>query len=730
MTSEHHLNDSAVASQEPVAVGTLDLEQRLLAEAVRLHEDTQGPLEEPSADNAGRTAGGDLEQRILVRAHALSIAPAMGTALLQLRSASTVVVTVALVFATLAGASTAQLTLGSEVAGPVNFFWVLGGMLGVHTLALILWLVVFFSKPSAVSTSSLGGLALAVGRRITHWLHRGPLHMAAIRASALVYGGNGLGRWTLSAISHGLWLAFLTGCGVMVILILSIKQYNFAWETTILSDRTYTALTRTIAVGPDVLGFTTPSAAQIAASHWDRQNEPSGESREAWSGLLIGSIIAYGLLPRILLLTLSVLAWRRASKRFRLDTSKRGYARLQTRLQPVARAIGVVDADTVPHDQPPVPRQDQPFAVGKDGPAAIVGFEIDPPNNAWPPPLNGVIWQDLGFVDDRSGRQRVLNELTQTATPPRLILFVCSLAVTPDRGTRAFIDDLQQVARIPIALLLTDGQRLRERGDLQQLEQRIGDWRDLGVGAQVSPERIIELDLEHLTTTSRKNLEVLLSDTRAQLPRGLPNQLGQAFNLISKQAGTWSEAPDINAQAELHRAIAQLYQDEQANWQTLLHTRPLDGHTQLEQLKTGAERMVDLLPARLRLNPRWLAAGAMAGALSCVAAATVVAPAAIAALPAWAGLGAAITTLVRPVGKDSTTETTTPTADFGTTVRSAALFALLLELQGRDESTITQLLDQILDQEEPELNDAEAVRQWLDELRQRFDRVVATEGLS
>ncbi|MEE4379573.1 MAG: DUF2868 domain-containing protein [Candidatus Competibacteraceae bacterium] len=730
MTSEHHLTDSAAAPQEPAAIGTLDLEQRLLAEAVRLHEDAQGPLEEPSADTAGRLAGGDLEQRILVRAHALSIAPAMGTALLQLRSASTVVVTIALVFATLAGASTAQLTLGSEIAGPVNFFWVLGGMLGIHTLALFIWLAMFFFKPSAVSTSSLGGLALAAGRRITHWLHRGPLHMAAIRASALVYGGNGLGRWTISAISHGLWLAFLTGCGVMVILILSIKQYNFAWETTILSDRTYAALTRTIAIGPDALGFSTPSAEQIAASHWDRQNKPSGETRKEWSGLLIGSIIAYGLLPRLLLLAFSVVGWRRASKRFRLDTSKRGYARLQTRLQPVARAIGVVDADTLPHGQTYPQRQEHSFVVGDEGPAAIVGFEIDPPETAWPPPIDGVVWQDLGFVDDRSGRQRVLHELTQTVTPPRLILFVCSLTVTPDRGTRTFIDDLQQVAQIPVALLLTDGQRLRERGDPEQLKQRIGDWRELGIGAQVAPERIIELDFEHLTDTSRKNLAALLADSGTQPPPGLPHQLEQAFKLVNKQVEGWSAAPDVSAQAELHRAIAQLYQGESTSWQTLLKTRPLDGHTQLEQLKTGAERMVDLLPARLRLNPRWLAAGAMAGALSCVAAATIVAPAAIAALPAWAGLGAAITTVVRPIGKDSTAEAMTPTADFGTAVQSAALFALLLELQGRDESTITQLLDQILATDEAVLSDAEAVRHWLDELHQRFDRVVAAEGLS
>ncbi|MEZ5582814.1 MAG: hypothetical protein R3F37_08640 [Candidatus Competibacteraceae bacterium] len=243
----------------------------------------------------------------------------------------------------------------------------------------------------------------------------------------------------------------------------------------------------------------------------------------------------------------------------------------------------------------------------------------------------------------------------------------------------------------------------------------------------MAPERIIELDLEHLTAASRKNLAALLSDSAAQQPRILPHQLKQAFKLINQQAGTWSTAPDANAQAELHRAIAQLYQGEKPSWQTLLQTRSLDGRTQLEQLKTGAERMVDLLPARLRLNPRWLAAGAIAGALSCVAAATVVAPAAIAALPAWAGLGAALTTLVRPAGQDGAAEPAATSADFGTAVRSAALFALLLELQGRDESTITQLLDQIIATEEPVLNDAEAVQRWLDELSQRFDRVVGTE---
>ncbi|MCP5420301.1 MAG: DUF2868 domain-containing protein [Gammaproteobacteria bacterium] len=725
MTSEFKPTDSVVEFSSIPTDGPPDLEQCLLAEAVRLHEEGQGYLDEPDAEAAARAAGGDLQHRIIVRAHALSVAPALTQALHQLRGASTVVVIVALIFVTVAGASLAQLTLGATADGPVNFFWVLGAMLGLHSLALLLWVGLMCFLPNVAATGSLGGLAFAIGRRVTHWLHRGPLPMAAIRAGGLVYGGGQLGRWTLSTISHALWSAYLTGCIVLVLLILSVKQYSFAWETTILSDRTYTTLTRVIAVGPDALGFTTPSSEQIAASHWDKRSQFPGEAREAWSGLLVGSLIAYGLLPRLLLLAFSLFSWRRASRHFRLDLNKRGYARLQTRLVPVAHTLGVVDADTAPAaNRVPAPLE-QPLDFGGGGPAAIVGFEIDAPVSGWPPAIDGVDWLDLGFVDDRAGRQRVLTTVGSSPTPPRVIVLVCSLTVTPDRGTRAFVHELQQTTRIPVALALTEGQRLRERGDTEQLEQRINDWRDLASGAQVAGHRVVEIDLDHLTDTSRSRLTTLVLG-RTAAPRG-PGRLPQALDLIKQQAKSWTATPTPETQAELHRAIAQLYQGGGHTWQNLLQTRWRDGQSQLQQMKTSAERMVDLLPARLRVSPRWLAAGAAAGALSCVAAATLVAPAAIAALPAWAGLGAALSTLVRP-GTTQPDTAPQPSIDFGTAVCSAALFALLLELQGRDETAISRLLDRIVEAGEPVIEDAEAAATWLDDLKRRFDEAVAAEG--
>ncbi|MGC1953403.1 MAG: hypothetical protein WA970_12720, partial [Gammaproteobacteria bacterium] len=54
----------------------IGLDERLLAEAIRLHEDAQGvAIHDPQADAKAREADGNLEQRIIVRAQSLEITP-------------------------------------------------------------------------------------------------------------------------------------------------------------------------------------------------------------------------------------------------------------------------------------------------------------------------------------------------------------------------------------------------------------------------------------------------------------------------------------------------------------------------------------------------------------------------------------------------------------------------------------------------------------------------------
>jgi hypothetical protein len=718
--------------QDPALEEPIGLDQRLLAEAIRLHEDAQGRLiNEPQADARARQIEGDLESRIIVRAQSLSIASSLMVAFHQLRNAFSLVIAIGLVMAAIAGATAAQVALGTQVNVPVNFFWVLGSILGVQTITLILWLIVITLKPGAIPTSSLGGIAFTVGRRIAQWLHKGPLHIAAFQAMGLVYARTAIGRWTLSAISHAFWLSFLTGCLALVILILSTKHYSFAWETTILSERTYIALTRTIAGLPEILGFMTPDARQIADSHWPQNTESFEESREAWSGLLIGSIIAYGILPRAILLLLCLLIRQRAAVRFRLDMTLPGYRRLQSRLMPTAKSIGVVDPDTAPEVAriEPSKAKEEALQANTQGPVAIMGLEIDPPGSSWPP-LNEVEWLDLGFVDSRTERHRALEQITSATVAPRLIVVVCSVAVTPDRGTRSFVSELQRVSHIPVVLALTEGQRLRERGDGERIKQRIEDWRRLAADAQVSAERVIEVDLDHLTEASSNKLAAIVG-THA-CPVSHARHIEQSFALIVKHVEHWAGEPSVEQQAELHRAIAGLYRGEHQSWQTLLRARVSEGGHKVEQLKTSANRMVALLPERLRGSPRWLAAGAMAGAMGCIAASALVAPAAITALPAWAGLGAAVSAIIHLSGNSTSTDASrSATVDLSGAVSSAALFALLLELQGYDEVTITRIIDRIaLEEDLPAIDNAAGTRQWLDTLRHRFDLALIAEAVS
>jgi hypothetical protein len=68
------------------------------------------------------------------------------------------------------------------------------------------------------------------------------------------------------------------------------------------------------------------------------------------------------------------------------------------------------------------------------------------------------------------------------------------------------------------------------------------------------------------------------------------------------------------------------------------------------------------------------------------------------------------------------------TLDATEAVGAAALFALVLELQGRDETTITRLLDAILrDDEPPPIDSAAKARDWLDNVRSRFGVAMAAE---
>jgi hypothetical protein len=569
-------------------------------------------------------------------------------------------------------------------------------------------------------------MVLAAGARLGRWLDDGPLPLAAYRAAAGLFAGTGFGRWTVSAISHGLWLAYMLGVLGIVVLLLSTREFTFTWETTILSARSYTTLTRTIATVPALLGFPTPGAEEIAGSRSGVDAATAAGARTVWAGLLLGSLVVYGALPRGLLLVVCLLLARRALHRFRLDTGHPGYARLRPRLLPDSRPTGIVDPDRGPGmgDQPSVPGP-RPLALTGDGPVAILGVEIETPAAGWPPAVAGVDWWDLGVVDDRADRRRVAERIRSVVVPPRVVLTVFSLEQTPDRGTALFVESLREIGA-EVAVVLSGGQRLRARGPGGHLARRLEDWRQLAAAAGVAEERVMELDLDHLTPASGERLRAWLG--LGDEPRSPAVPIAMAFARIVEHVRLWRRRPDGVRQAELHRAIAQDYRGTAIRWPAALRRGVPQGAASVEQLRAGAEGMLALLPARLKRSSRWLSAGAIAGALGCVAAATLVAPAAIAALPAWAGLGAALSAVLHwTTAGEPAAPAAAEAEDCGEAVAAAALFALVLHLQGRDETAISDILDRVLDADEPPpIRDAAEAEAWLGRLEQRLTQALGS----
>ncbi len=708
----------------------IDFADRLLAETVRIVEhDGSAPIEDPAAEQRARELGGSFEQRIVARAAQLPRAKALRAELQRVDRSIGLIVAVLLVIAMVAGAGAARALLDVRRDESVNFFWVFGGLLAIQTLFLPLWVALMIAGPRALSGGSLGGMVMAGARSISARFDRSPQRLAALNAVGATTMAGAIGRWTFSAVSHCAWTAFNVGALVLVVLLLSTRHYTFTWETTILSAEAYERISQVIGRAPAVFGFEVPTPAEITGSQWPVDPDIAETTRQAWSGLLIGSIAIYGLGPRLILLAMSMLMRRRAVRCWVLDTTRPGFLRLRERLMPQARQLGVIDPDqsddTNVTTGPPAADNDR--AVG---PPAILGLEIDRPASGWPPPA-AAIWDDLGIVDSREDRQQAVARLVAAAKRPGRMIVTCSLATTPDRGIARFLGEVGAAAGAPLSLVLTGGQVLRARGDASLLEHRIEDWRALASRLDIPDTDVAEIDLDHLTEASIASLAALVAESAKSPVR--TRHIERAFDRVVGHASNWSGAPTTKEQAKLHREIGEIYRAERTEWRTFL-SAPADLTSDLKgQLTGGVNRVMSVLPDRLRLNWRWTTAGALAGALGCVTAATFVAPAAVAVLPMWTAVGAAVTTAVNAFRAGSNEASDQPgetSLEFGDAVRAAALFALLLELQPLAEIEITRVLDRVLSNEPDTetLNDASQVAYWLDGCRHRLDLALAEEA--
>lgn len=423
-----------------------------LAETLRLSEARAGTLEDAEACRQARAGGGDLRQRLLVRARWLAQRDGLDRALGHWRQGAALALALLAALALGSGAGLALAALG-DGSRPVNLLWALGSLLGLHLLTLAGWAL--GSLFGAGAGSLLGRLWLDLGQRLARDARSALLGPALLA----LLGRAGLQRWALGLLSHGLWLLALLAALAVLLVQLATRRYGFVWETTLLPSASFAALIHGLGALPALLGFAQPDLDLLRASG---EAVVGGEAaRQTWASWLLGVFLVYGLLPRALLALLCLWRWRRGLARLDLDTGHPDYLALRERLLPSSERLGISDAAPAQLYRPQAGS-----APAGSARALLVAVELDE-RQPWPPrEASGV--EDAGILDDRDSRHRLLERLA--GAPPARLLIACDPRRSPDRGTLALLGELARSA----------GQTrvwLRPAPPGATLDtQRLGDW--------------------------------------------------------------------------------------------------------------------------------------------------------------------------------------------------------------------------------------------------------------
>ncbi|WP_105245824.1 DUF2868 domain-containing protein [Psychrobacter sp. Marseille-P5312] len=326
----------------------------------------------------------------------------------------------------------------------VNFFYVLVCLLGFHTIMLLGWLAMTLINQGKQSSNWFASFVSP------SYLIRGKddVTKAAIDLYERQLQHSGM-RWYLGRFSHQLWLATLTGMLLAIVFLLIVRQYSFSWESTLLSDQALITLTQILGWLPSLVGFDVPDSTAIAQSRMVTEAMPLSAARQ-WAGLLVGSLLMYGIVPRAIAWAFCALMFRR--KKMRLDIKQPYYQKILNFWQ-----RHVVDADDFKEAPAPV----APKATVSAGKKLVALLEYPAKqDNWWLGGLDADIndnseIEDFGIVDDRDDMERLTSYLDKH--PVQVLLGVHSNAL-PDRGTLRKLDRIAEHAADGLIIqLLGDG---------------------------------------------------------------------------------------------------------------------------------------------------------------------------------------------------------------------------------------------------------------------------------
>lgn len=670
-----------------------------------------------------RAAGEETEEAQLVAAAVAqpsiaSLAPTVSSLEGGLRLLTALFLGVALV----AGFLASQALLHADRTRPVNIVWLLGILLGPQLLLLAVSIVAMVVLRRAPGFATVSSLLLGLWSRAAR--AGAENRLAAARAVATLYGARGVASSTMMTIFNGAWTHFNVGCLASLAIVLTTHQYSFCWESTWLSSDVAARAIEAVAAGPEALGFRGPSPEDVARARFEPDHPElfvaqDESTRRAWGSMLIGVVLLYGLLPRAVLAVAGLVWRRRAIERWRLDLEDLAVDSLNRRLTPKSVQSGASAATAMP-DAPSPPAAAPARPRGR---AALMQVEVSPPV-AWPAEIRAAA-DDLGAADSREERDRLVRRLEDGAEEPGAVVIAVALTSTPDRGIGSFLREVRSAVASPMRAVLSAGQAQRERGGSASVEKRLEQWRSLLRESGI--EECDELDLAHVTERTIGRLKELVGAGAAE---AAPLRIHEAISVLRASAVRWlarGVEPDVADEGRLHQELVELYRARRsALWPDLHAVR--NGDDLRRQLQATSDRVLKLLPASLRGDPRWIAAGAAGGILACASAALLISPVAIGALPLWSVVGAALGAVRMKRGAARGAD---DGCDVLQPLRSGALTAILLESQGLGEAAVGRVLEETLTglPSDPMLSEL-AVNRWVGAFADRATRALREEGRS
>ncbi len=402
---------------------TISFQDKLDIEQIRSMEERGGPLE--PYDNPA--AIDDFESWLALRARQLKRKPEVKATLhrgAQWYFWLTALLTLA---AATIGITTTARSL-TDTGQVLNIFWVLALLLGFNLVSLLLWIIF-----TVMMRDTRNGIVAPLADSVLHRFlsrHGSPVTTAANGAWLRIHFEGPAGRWHLGRLTHWVWMAYVLGGWLWLLILLATRQFDFVWESTLLGGEAFVDLTRTLATPIAHLGLPTPSETQILASQTGATLADPEATRRTWGLFLLSCLLLYGLLPRLLAWLLCYMQERRLQNRYRLKLSEPYYLTLQQQLWPAQQAGRVIDEDhSPPQTGPGKAATATPAQIPKD--AIYIGVEL----------RQGVAAQyKVDNIVDPPGLQRSLQRLQVESTRPLAIF--AEAARPPDRGTLRIIRQL------------------------------------------------------------------------------------------------------------------------------------------------------------------------------------------------------------------------------------------------------------------------------------------------